>query len=90
MGSLAVIARVIEESAKVNPPQLCRPEDGKVTVPTYDWKTDYLLSLERCLTLNSTTTFVFRLSNQDQCVRIHADMAGTELSTFQMVHLSIT
>jgi hypothetical protein len=41
VGSLADIARVVEESAKVNTAQLCGTEDGQVIVSTYDWKTDF-------------------------------------------------
>ena len=36
VGSLAEIARVVEELAKVNTAQLCGTEDGQVIVPTYD------------------------------------------------------
>jgi hypothetical protein len=35
VGSLAEIARVVEELAKVNTAQLCGTEDGQVIVPTY-------------------------------------------------------
>ena len=66
MGALADIAHVVEESAKVNTAQLCGTEDGQVIVSTYDWKTDFQLSLELYLTL-SITTFVFQLRNQVQC-----------------------
>ena len=38
VGSLADIAQVVNESAKVNIPQLCGTEDGSIIVPTYDWK----------------------------------------------------
>lgn len=38
VGSLADIAQVVNESARVNIPQLCGTEDGSIIVPTYDWK----------------------------------------------------
>ena len=41
VGTLTDIARVVQESAVVNVPQLCTTEDQRVVVPTYDWKAEF-------------------------------------------------
>ena len=41
VGTLADIAKAVDESATVNVSQLCGTGGGQVIVPTYDWKADF-------------------------------------------------
>ena len=81
VGSRADIAHVVEESAKVNTPQLYRTEGGRVIVPTYDWKTDLSTKFRTVPHIKHYHHFRFSAEQPGSMyVRIHADTAETELS----------
>jgi hypothetical protein len=54
IGTLADIAKAVDDSAKVNVPQLCGTEEGKVVVPTYDWKNEFSSHLKNVPQLKTT------------------------------------
>ena len=80
VGTLSDIARVVEECASVNIPQLCGTEDGTVIVPTYDWKTHFTTKFKTVPHIKTYHHFRFTSDTPGSVfVKTHADTDETQI-----------
>jgi hypothetical protein len=81
IGTLADIAKAVDDSAKVNVPQLCGTEEGKVVVPTYDWKNEFSSHFKHVPQLKTYHHFRFASDFPGSVfIKKHADTEETRLT----------
>ena len=81
VGSLSSLAQVVNESAECNFAQLVCDEEGRTTVPTYDWTDFFAPHLKKIPNIKKYHHFRFTSSKPGTVyVREHADTPELEIS----------